>query len=456
MLSNFSHIYFIGIGGIGMSNLARYFMKKGKQVSGYDKTATDLTNELIHEGIPVHFSDDWTLIEPSFLNKIKTLIVRTPAVPDDLGELQYFIKNGFTIKKRSEVLGLISANSNALCIAGTHGKTTCSMMTAHLLRQSKVDCNAFLGGISCNYNTNLLLSEASDLTVVEADEYDRSFHRLTPWMAVITSVDPDHLDIYGTHEAYLESFAYFTQLIRPGGTLVIKKNVPLIPRVTDGVTVYSYSADEPADFYADNVQFEPGRLFFDFHKPDGVLKKVELGVPVRINVENAVAAMAIASLNSVSDEELKRGIASFKGTKRRFEIQVSRPDFVYIDDYAHHPEELKASITSIKQLFPGKQITGVFQPHLYSRTRDFADEFAQALSLLDGLILLPVYPARELPIPGVSAQVILDKVTIKNKSMSTLEEVFQVIVKKQPEVLVTLGAGNIDTLVPLLKKQFEA
>jgi len=456
MLHHFTHSYFIGIGGIGMSNLARYFKIKGKTVAGYDKTRTVLTQELENEGILIHYEDTPDAIPAEFLDKSATLVVRTPAVPDDLGELRLFVEKGFKIRKRAEVLGIISGQSRGLCIAGTHGKTTTSMLTAHLLRQSQVDCNAFLGGISNNYDTNLLLSNKSDLTVIEADEYDRSFHHLSPWMAVITSVDPDHLDIYGTHEAYLESFAHFSELIRTGGCLVIKKGLPLKYRLRQDVQAFTYSVTEEADYYATNIRYEPGRLFFDYHKPDGNILNMELGVPVRVNVENAVAAMAIAHLNGVTDKELMEGLASFKGTRRRFDFQVKRDDFVYIDDYAHHPEELRASIQSIKALYPGKKLTGIFQPHLYSRTNDFADEFAEVLSQLDDLILLDIYPARELPIPGVTSDLILKKVTLASKTVTSLEKVFDVLDQKQPEVLVTLGAGNIDTLVPLLKKRYEA
>lgn len=437
-----------------MSNLARYFKSRGRLVAGYDRTMSTLTSELEGEDINVHYTDDLKAVPAAFLDKENTLIVRTPAVPDDHSELTYFKTNGFRIMKRAEVLGEVSKDDRCLCISGTHGKTTTSMITAHLLKQSHVDCNAFLGGISNNYDTNLLLSQISDLTVIEADEYDRSFHHLHPWMAVVTSVDADHLDIYKTHEAYLESFSHFTSLISPGGSLVMKKGIPLNYRLNDDVKVYTYSITEEADFQALNIRVSKGRLFFDFKIQGKILKDLEIGVPVRINVENALAAMALAHLNGVDDDELRAGIASFKGTRRRFDFQVRRDDFVYIDDYAHHPEELKASIDSIRELFPDKKITGIFQPHLYSRTRDFADEFAEVLSTLDDLILLDIYPARELPIPGVTSEMILEKVGIKSKSVTSLDNIFEVLDKKQPEVLVTLGAGSIDTLVPLLKKKY--
>ena len=438
-----------------MSNLARYFKFKGRQVAGYDRTTSDLTGELENEGISIHYKEDINAVPAGFLNPDDTLVVLTPAIPDDHLELLYFREKGFKVLKRAQVLGEVSKDDKCLCISGTHGKTTTSMITAHLLKQSHVDCNAFLGGISNNYNTNLLLSKKSNLTVIEADEYDRSFHQLHPWMEVVTSVDPDHLDIYHTHEAYLESFAYFTSLITSGGSLVIKKGLPLKYRLNDGVKVYTYSANEQADFYADNIKVSKGHLYFDFNRPGVKVTNIELGVPIRINVENAVAAMAIAHLNGVYDDELRNGLACFKGTRRRFDFQVRRDDFVYIDDYAHHPEELRASIQSIKELFPDKKITGIFQPHLYSRTRDFADEFAEVLSGLDDLILLDIYPARELPIPGVTSELILEKVTIKSKVVTSLSKIFEILDNKQPEVLVTLGAGSIDTLVPLLRKKYE-
>jgi UDP-N-acetylmuramate--alanine ligase len=452
---NYSHIYFIGIGGIGMSNLARYFKSKGKNVAGYDRTKSVLTQELESEGIGVHYTDDISAIPVDFLNAATTLVVRTPAVPENLSELLYFSKNGYKILKRAQVLGEISRISRSICIAGTHGKTTTTTMIAYLLKQSNIDCSAFLGGISKNFHTNLLLSDHSDLTVIEADEYDRSFHQLTPYMAIITSVDADHLDIYKTHSEYLESFAHFTELIRPDGCLIIKKGLPLKYRVKDGVKVYTYSAIDKADFYADNIRYDNGRLLFDFNRPGSALKDLEVGVPVLVNVENAVAAMAVGFLNGVNDDELRKGVAGFQGTWRRFDFQVRRNDFVYLDDYAHHPEELRASIHSIKALYPDKKITGIFQPHLYSRTRDFADEFASVLSELDDLILLDIYPAREQPIPGVTSELILKKVTLKSKTITTLDKVFEVLDTKHPEILVTLGAGNIDTLVPLIKKRYE-
>lgn len=452
-------VYFIGIGGIGMSNLARYYHSRSCRVAGYDRTETELTKQLVKEGMEIHYRDDVEAIPEAFKEVNTTLVVRTPAVSDMHSELQYFRSAGFRIVKRAEVLGEISRELDALCVAGTHGKTTTSTLLAHLLRQSSLDCNAFLGGISLNYGTNLLLSGKSRLMVAEADEYDRSFHRLSPRMAVITSVDPDHLDIYHSHEAYLEAFAHFTSLIRPGGNLLMKQSLVLQPRLAEGVKTYTYATEQmphssKADFRAENITIEEGRLYFDFIYPGGVLKKMELGLPITIHVENALAAMGLAYLCGVSAEELRPALASFKGNQRRFDFQIRRNDFVYIDDYAHHPNELKACIRSLKALYPTKELTGIFQPHLYSRTRDFADEFAQALSGLDYVYLLDIYPAREEPIPGVDSKLIFDKMTIEGKTLCSMDEILSLLDRKKPEVLVTLGAGSIDRLVPLLKEKY--
>ncbi len=455
------NVYFIGIGGIGMSNLARYFRHEGCEVAGYDRTRTPLCERLEAEGIAIHYEDNVALIPEAFRQKENTLVVRTPAVPLTHGELQYFEKQGFSIMKRAAVLGEISKDKRALCVAGTHGKTTTSTMLAHLLRHSPVDCNAFLGGISKNYQTNLLLSENSDFAVIEADEYDRSFHHLRPYMAIITSVDPDHLDIYGTHEAYLESFAHFTELIQEGGCLLKKAGLALKERTAPSVKVYTYAGPyatetekAESDFYADKVTISQGRLYFDFHYPQGCIEQMELGLPMMIHVENAVAAMAVAHLSGVSDDDLRAALACFQGNQRRFDYQIRRDDFVYIDDYAHHPDELKASISSLKALYAGKKITGVFQPHLYSRTRDFAKEFAEVLSQLDEVVLLDIYPAREEAIPGVSSALIYDAITCPKKQMATLQNLCDVLAGKDMEVLVTLGAGDIDKLVPRLREMF--
>ena len=465
--SQFNKIYFVGAGGIGMSALIRYYLAKGRLVAGYDRTPSALTAQLVEEGADIHYEDDVELIPDVFRDKNDTLVVYTPAVPSDHKELTYFRSNGFEIMKRSQVLGLITASSRGLCVAGTHGKTTTSSMIAHLLKQSEVDCNAFLGGILKNYNSNLMLSEHSDLTVVEADEYDRSFHFLTPYMAVITSADPDHLDIYGTPKAYRESFVKFTSLIRPGGALIMKKGIDLTPELQPDVRLFTYSAtDETADFHAENIRVGNGEIFFDFIAPDlsSFLKTsniqfdkslsnavrvvdVQLGVPVRVNIENGIAAMAVAMLNGVTGNEMREAMRTFEGAARRFDFQVKKENVVYIDDYAHHPQELQSSIQSVKELYEGRKVTGIFQPHLYTRTRDFMDGFASTLSMLDRLILLDIYPAREEPIPGVTSEIIFDKVTITDKILCKKEELMDVLEKEDIDVLITLGAGDIDRFV---------
>ncbi len=449
-MSEVKNIYFLGIGGIGMSNLARYFLSQGKKVAGYDRTETELTDQLSKEGAEIHYVDDVNLIPADFKNKENTLVVYTPALPNDHQELNYYRNNGFEIMKRSQTLGEITKSSKAICCAGTHGKTTTSSMVAHILKQSHLDCSAFLGGILKNYNSNLLLSNKSDLTVVEADEYDRSFHWLHPYMALITSVDPDHLDIYGTEEEYIKSFEKFTSLIVPGGTLLMKYGIKLTPQVKSDVTVYTYSMEE-GDFHAENIQIGNGTIIFDFVTPKGVIKNIELGVPVKINIENSVASMALAWLNGATEDELRHAMATFQGAKRRFDFHIKTDDLVMIDDYAHHPEELAASIQSVKELYPDKKLTGVFQPHLYTRTRDFADDFAKSLSLLDELILLDIYPARELPIEGVTSDIIFDKVTIPNKTLCKKSELLDVLKTKKIEVLLTVGAGDIDQMLPQIE-----
>ncbi|MDR0799378.1 MAG: UDP-N-acetylmuramate--L-alanine ligase [Dysgonamonadaceae bacterium] len=466
------NFYFIGIGGIGMSNLARYFLAHGKTVGGYDKTASALTEELQAEGAQIHYNDDVNLISPPFKDKDKTLVVYTPAVPSDHLEWTYFRENGFEIMKRAQVLGEITRTNRSICVAGTHGKTTTSSMIAHLLKQSSIDCNAFLGGILKNYDNNLLLSDKSDLTVIEADEYDRSFHWLSPYMAVITSVAPDHLDIYGTKEEYRKAFVHFTSLIREGGTLLMESNVNIEPQVKESVKVYRYAArhcegDSPKqsintdcfaharndalDFSAENIKIANGEIFFDFVTPEKVISNISLGVPVAINIDNAVAALAIAWLNNVTEEELRAGMASFRGAKRRFDFHIKTGDLVVIDDYAHHPEELEASISSVKKLYPDRELTVVFQPHLYSRTNDFYKEFAQVLSLADKVILIPIYPAREESIEGVSSQMILDEMTIPKKKLLSKEALIEQIRDEKPDVLLIAGAGDIELLVDPIK-----
>lgn len=456
-MQKITSVYFVGAGGIGMSALARYFRAKGKQVAGYDKTPSDLTAALIEEGIRIHYTDDITLIPADCKQIDSTLVIYTPAIPETHTELNYFKTNGFTLMKRARVLGEITRTERGLCVAGTHGKTTTSSMLAHLLKQSHVDCNAFLGGILKNYNSNLMLSDKSDLAVIEADEFDRSFHWLNPYMAVITAVDPDHLDIYGTPAAYRESFEHFTSLIRPDGCLVMKKGLQLQPRLPEGTKLYTYSATEEADFFARNIRIGNGDILFDFVTPDGCIPDVKLGVPVKVNIENGVAAMALAWLNGLTPEEIRRGMETFAGPVRRFDFHLKKDNIVLLDDYAHHPAELKACIQSVKELYPDKKVTGIFQPHLYTRTRDFAADFAASLSLLDELILLDIYPAREEPIPGVTSQIIFDRVTIPNKRMIRKEELLDLVQKEAAsfEVVLMVGAGNIDRLVEPVKQILE-
>ncbi len=451
-IAQYERVYFIGIGGIGMSNLARYFLSQGKLVGGYDRVQTPLTDKLASEGADIHYLDDIHAIPSDFFDKNKTLVVYTPAVPSSHSELNYFRKEGFLLMKRAQLLGEITKSSQAICCAGTHGKTTVSSMVAHLLRQSKWDCNAFLGGILKNYDTNLLLSPTSPFTVAEADEYDRSFHWLHPWLAIITSVEPDHLDIYGTEDAYRESFEHFTSLIRPHGFLIVKNDIPISIRCDSSVKAYSYSENE-GDFHAENIRIGNGTVFFDFVMPNGSkIENVELGVPIKINIENAVAAMAAAILCEVDRDTIRFAIKSFGGARRRFDFRIKTDSLVLIDDYAHHPREVAASVASIKALYSDKKITGIFQPHLYSRTRDFADEFAESLSLLDEVILLDIYPAREEPIPGITSQIIFDKIAMSDKMLCKKEELVSILEKKKPEVLVTLGAGDIDRLLPDIER----
>lgn len=450
-MNNIKAVYFIGIGGIGMSNLARYFMSKGKKVAGYDRTETPLTKELVKEGAEIHYSDSVSLIPEYCKEKDTTLVVYTPAVPSENEEVIYFHQQDFTIQKRAQVLGTITKSSKALCCAGTHGKTTTSSMLAHILKQSHLDCNAFLGGILKNYSSNLMLSDKSEFTVIEADEYDRSFHWLHPYMALITSVDPDHLDIYGTEEEYLKSFEKFTTLIQQGGALVMKHNIKLSPKVGEDIKVYTYSEDK-GDFHAKNIKIGNGEIRFDFVTPKEVIDNIQLGVPVRINIENSIGAMALAWLNGATPDELRHAMLTFQGAKRRFDFILKTDKIVMIDDYAHHPQELAASITSVKELYHDRKVTGIFQPHLYSRTKDFADEFAKSLSLLDELILLDIYPAREKPIEGVTSKIIFDKVTCP-KTLCNKQELLPLLENKNDiEVLLTVGAGDIDQLLEAIKE----
>ena len=440
-------VYFVGAGGIGMSALVRYFLSKGKAVGGYDRTASALTEKLRQEGADIHYEDNVALIPEVFLNPETTLIVYTPAIPAEHKELTYFREHNFEIQKRAQVLGMITQTERGLCVAGTHGKTTTSTMAAFLLDNSHVKCNAFLGGISKNYGTNLLVSDQSDFVVIEADEFDRSFHWLTPYATVITATDSDHLDIYGTHEAYLESFRKYTSLIRPDGYLIIKKGIDLQPDVKEGVTVYTYS-DKEGDFHAENIRIGNGEIFFDFISPLGNIKDVQLGVPVYVNIENGIAAMALAQIGGATAEEIKVAMPQFKGVDRRFDFKLKNDHIVILSDYAHHPAEIKQSVSSLRMLYPDKKLTAIFQPHLYTRTRDFYKDFADSLSLLDEVILLDIYPARELPIEGVTSKLIYDNLRPGiEKTMCHKEDLIELLKTKKIEVLITLGAGDVDNYV---------
>ncbi len=448
-------VYFVGAGGIGMSALIRYFLSLGKRVAGYDRTPSELTARLVEEGAVIHYEEDVNQIPEWCRDAATTLIVYTPAIPNEHAELNYFRTNGFEIHKRAQVLGIITRSSKALCVAGTHGKTTTSTMAAHLLQQSHVGCTAFLGGISKNYGTNLLLSQESPYTVIEADEFDRSFHWLSPYMSVITATDPDHLDIYGTREAYLESFRHYTTLIQPGGALILHEGLALQPDVQSGVKVYTYSRDH-GDFHAENIRIGGGEIYVDFVAPDTRICDVQLGVPVSINIDNGVAAMSLAHLNGVTDEEIKRAMASFRGVDRRFDFKLKTDRIVFLSDYAHHPAEIAQSVRSIRELYQDKKITAIFQPHLYTRTRDFYHEFADSLSLLDEVILTDIYPAREEPIPGVSSQLIYDQLRPGiEKCLCRKEDVLALLETKDIEVLIVLGAGDMDNYVPQITRLLE-
>ena len=448
-------IYFIGAGGIGMSAIARFFLNKGLVVAGYDKTPSDLTKTLEKEGMLIHYEENIDAIPIECKNPQSCLVIYTPAIPADHQELIYFKNGGFEIQKRAQVLGTLTRSHKGLCVAGTHGKTTTSTMCAHIMHQSHVDCNAFLGGISKNYGTNYILSDTSDFVVIEADEFDRSFHWLRPWMSVITSTDPDHLDIYGTKEAYLESFRHYTTLIQPNGALIIHKDLEMKQDVQDGVKVYEYSLNE-GDFHAENIRIDNGEITFDFISPIENVKDVELGHPVPINIENAIAAMAMAQLNGCTVEELRSGMKTYKGVDRRFDFKIKNDQLVFLSDYAHHPQEIYQSAKSIKELYGNRKVTAIFQPHLYTRTRDFYKEFAEALSQLDEVILCDIYPARELPIPGVTSQLIYDNLKEGvQKSMIHKEDVLDFVRNHRFDVLVVLGAGDLDNYVPQITKILE-
>ena len=450
-INNIKSVYFVGAGGIGMSAIARYFLKKGLIVGGYDKTPSDLTRQLEKEGMLIHYEEDINQIPQACKNQQECLVIYTPAIPAEHKELCYFQENGFEIQKRAQVLGTLTKTHKGLCVAGTHGKTTTSTMCAHIMHQSHLDCNAFLGGISKNYGTNYILSD-SDYVVIEADEFDRSFHWLRPWMSVITSTDPDHLDIYGTKEAYLESFRHYSELIQPGGALIIHRDLEMKEHLQDGVRRYDYSLNE-GDFHAENIRIENGEITFDFISPIESVKDINLGQPIPINIENGIAAMAMAQLNGCTAEELKYGMQTYGGVDRRFDFKIKTNKLVFLSDYAHHPKEIYQSARSIRELYKDKHITAIFQPHLYTRTRDFYKDFADALSQLDEVILTEIYPAREQPIEGVTSKLIYDnlKPGVK-KEMIRKDDVLNFVKNHTFEVLIVLGAGDLDNQVPEIAK----
>ena len=450
-IKDIKSVYFVGAGGIGMSAIARYFLKRGLVVAGYDKTPSDLTRQLEKEGMLLHYEENVEEIPFSCKRKETCLVIYTPAIPESHQELCYFRENGFDVQKRAQVLGTLTQTHKGLCVAGTHGKTTTSTMCAHIMHQSHLDCNAFLGGISKNYGTNYILSD-SDFVVIEADEFDRSFHWLRPWMSVITSTDPDHLDIYGTKEAYLESFRHYSELIQPGGALIIHRGLEMQEHLQDGVRRYDYSRDE-GDFHAENIRVVNGGITFDFVSPLENVKDVVLGQPIPINIENGIAAMAMAQLNGCTAEELRYGMKTYGGVDRRFDFKIKTERLVFLSDYAHHPKEIYQSAKSIRELYKDKHITAIFQPHLYTRTRDFYKDFAEALSQLDEVILTEIYPARELPIEGVSSELIYDnlKQGVK-KEMILKEQVLDYVRNHDFEVLVVLGAGDLDNQVPQITR----
>lgn len=447
-LKDIKAVYFIGAGGIGMSAIARFFIHRGVVVAGYDRTPSTLTKQLEKEGMLIHYDENLEEIPHACKGKAACLVVYTVAIPSTHKELTWFRDNGFEVQKRAQVLGILTRTHKGLCVAGTHGKTTTSTMCAHIMHQSHVDCNAFLGGISKNYGTNYILSNTSDYVVIEADEFDRSFHWLRPWMTVITATDPDHLDIYGTKEAYLESFRHYTELIQPGGTLIIHTDLEMKPHVQDSVKTYTYSRDK-GDFHAENIKIENGEITFDFISPKGNITDVKLGQPIPINIENGVAAMAMAQLNGCTANEIKYGMETYHGVERRFDFKIRNDRHVLLSDYGHHPKEILQCAKSLREIYPSRKITVIFQPHLYTRTRDFYKEFADALSHFDEVILTEIYPAREQPIPGVTSELIYDNLGENvEKSMIRKEEVLDMVKNRDFDVLVILGAGDLDNMVP--------
>ena len=447
--SHFKRAYFIGIGGIGMSALARYFNTIGWEVAGYDKTSSSLTDALQKEGISIHFEDLGSEVPVQFQEVKSTLVVYTPAIPKNLGELQVFQASKSYLFKRSEVLGLLTRQSKSIGVAGTHGKTTTSSMLAHILNNSKIKCNAFLGGIATNFNSNLLIHPENQYTVIEADEFDRSFLKLSPFASIVTSTDPDHLDIYGEAAEFLEGFQKYTNLINRNGRLVMKEGLQL----TSPAPIVSYAiASKTADYSGDNLRFIGGKFLVDVRTPHAILKNIEIGIPGIHNAENAIACIALCEFLGLSEAEIRSGLATFLGVKRRFEYQIKTEKLVYIDDYAHHPTELHALISSVRLLYPDKKITAVFQPHLFSRTRDFFEGFSTELSLVDDLVLLPIYPAREEPIPGITSDLLLEKITISSKQLLSPAEALNYLSGKKEGILLTIGAGDIDRIVAPLKK----
>ena len=454
-LKDIKAVYFVGAGGIGMSAIARYFIRKGVVVAGYDKTPSELTKQLEREGALLHYEENTDEIPHACRDPKQCLVIYTPAIPAEHKELQYFRANGFTVEKRAQVLGTLTRTHKGLCVAGTHGKTSTSTMCAHIMHQGHIDCNAFLGGISKNYSTNYIISAESDYVVIEADEFDRSFHWLRPWMSVITATDPDHLDIYGTKEAYLESFRHYTTLIQPGGALIIHRGLEMHADVQPGVKVYEYSRTE-GDFHAENIRIDNGTITFDFVSPIENVKDVELGQPVPINIDNGIAAMAMAQLAGCTAEELKYGMKTYRGVDRRFDFKINDSRHVLPSDYAHHPKEIYQSAKSIRELYKGRHITAIFQPHLYTRTRDFYRDFADALSQLDEVILTEIYPAREQPIEGVTSQLIYDNLRPGiEKSIIRKDDVLDLVKQRDFDVLVILGAGDLDNYMPQITKIIE-
>ncbi len=444
---NIKAVYFVGAGGIGMSAIARYFISRGLVVGGYDRTPTELTRRLEKEGVLMHYEENIDEIPHACMNPESCLVVYTPAIPESHKELTYFREHGFEVQKRAQVLGTLTREMKGLCVAGTHGKTTTSTMCAHILHQSHLDCNAFLGGIAKNYGTNYIFSQ-SEYVVIEADEYDRSFHWLHPYMTVITATDPDHLDIYGTKEAYLESFRHYTELIQPEGVLIIHRGLEMKESLQPGVRRYDYSLSE-GDFHAENIRMENGGITFDFISPIENVRNVELGQPVPINIENGIAAMAMAQLAGCTPQELRVGMVNFSGVDRRFDFKIKTSQLVFLSDYAHHPQEIYQSARSMRELYRDRHITAIFQPHLYSRTRDFYPEFASALSQLDEVIITDIYPAREEPIEGVTSKLIYDRLAPNvEKQLITKDDVIPLVKSRSFDVLIVLGAGDLDEMVP--------